>query len=279
MPCNANLGVSYPSGGLVEVACSGGVGTLSTAFGNLSASCRPSRVRGRINGGAWVMATVIPSSFGGTHIAPWTLRNIPGATCDNLSDTLEVEVEVTDQAGAVTWLAGNPVAFNAYCFMTPPPMRMNAAETMEVQLQDLVVPSPLWGAIAGNLVQTEVVKLKRAHRNEEGGIAWRSADGLWTLIADGDQKAQLRLEVDGEVDTGTYEFVFRWGSGDFSVIKGGEFGPVGNNPIAQTLIARGRRDQKGPAMKPRPRGKGKSKSGGKPARKPRRGAKKRRGRR
>ena len=28
MPCNVNLGISYPTGGSVEVVCSGGVGTL-----------------------------------------------------------------------------------------------------------------------------------------------------------------------------------------------------------------------------------------------------------
>ena len=285
MPCTASFSIGFPLGGAVQVICVGGVGTLSSTYGSVTSNCRPSRVRGRINGGAWVYTNVFP---GGSppYYAPWTIRDIPGATCNNLPDTLQIEVEVTDSVtGTVSWIAANPVTFSAYCNMAPPPMRMQAAEMMEVEvaMQELLPPSLLWGVIAGKLAETKIVKLRRARHNAEG-VVWQSigtAEGLWTLTAGGDNKAQLVLTLDVLIEDEPYALEFPWASGDFSAVEGGLFGPVGSNTIIQTLNVRGRKNQ-GPSLKARPRAKGRAKARGKPVRKAarkKRGAKKRRGRR
>jgi hypothetical protein len=246
MACNVSFSIGFPFGGPVQVTCSGGVGTLSTAYGNITSSCRPSRVRGRINGGAWVMAPVVGSSFGGTYIATWTLRDIPGATCDNATDILEVEVEVTDGVN-VSWVPANPVGFSAYCFMMPAPMRIDAAPLIELEAFNLVPPSLLWGVVASKLADTGAVKLKRVRGEGKmaapGSAMWKSigvAQGLWTLVLGAEKRAQLTLTVSGKIGGTTYKFEFLWGCGKFSPIKGGQFGPVGSNPITQVLSVRGR---------------------------------------
>lgn len=268
MPCGVpSFSVGYPLGGPVQVTCSGGTGTLSTAFGSVSTDCRSTQVRGRINGGGWVTAPVSPWPIGGTFIASWTLRNIPGATCDNTTDILELEVEVTDPAtGAVSWIAGNPVAFSAYCFMMPMPMRMDVANIFELEVSKLLPPSLLWTITEGKLAATKSVKLKRARSSKKmdspGAPLWRSigaAEGLWALVLGTEKRALLTLRLKGNVGGTTFEFEFQWGCGKFRPYKGGLFGPVGENPIPQVLAVTAPQSEQGATIRARRRAKPKAK--------------------
>ncbi len=252
MACTANFFFRYPVGGNIQVNCApGGAGVLPGTYGDITTSCRPSRVRARVNGGAWVTSAVGYTQSGPTYFTAWNLANIPGVVCSTTqSNQLIVEVEVTDPVtGAVSWITSNPVNFFAYCMMMPP-MRMNANAIYYLQLPTLNPPSLLWGVVAAKLAATQVVTLKRvkemrkaksskaADGNSGGGVEWRSigqAEGLWTMTVGGNRQAQLRLTLPAKLGGTTYPLELLWGSGNFSPNKGGLFGPVGNNVLLQTL--------------------------------------------
>jgi hypothetical protein len=252
MACTANFFFRYPTGGSIQVNCPGGAGVLPGTYGDITTSCRPSRVRARVNGGAWVTSAVGYTQGGGTYYTAWNLANIPGVVCSTTqSNQLIVEVEVTDPVtGAVSWITSNPVNFFAYCMMGPPLMRARVEKTMYLQTSPLYAPSPLWGLVESKLAATQIVTLKLVKRDQKSekksakesdqpaGPEWQStgsAQGLWKLIAGGKNQAELHLTLPVKVGGKTVYLEQVWGSGNFKPHKGGLFGPVKNVVFLHTL--------------------------------------------
>jgi hypothetical protein len=277
MACTASFFSRYPTGGTITVNCPPSGNVLPGTYGDIATSCRPSKVRAKVNGGAPVTSAVGYVQMGGSYFTTWNLANVPGVICSTSNpNQLVVEVEVTDPvSGAVSWIASNPVNFYATCMMSPPPPRAFGEKHYYMQLPVLYPPSLLWGMVEGKLVATQIVTFKRVDEkrdvkkrakplamSDDSGIRleWKStgqAEGLWTLTLGGNQQARLRLVLPAKFGGTTYRLEFMWGSCNFTSHKGGLFGPIGNNILLQTLTVTA---TKGSRMKPKSKG-GKKKQG------------------